>query len=158
MEAIGGVGYCEDSTLPALVRNTHVQSIWEGTTNVLSLDLLRAAARSGAIQAIADDVDEAVFGLDDVPAVSEAVAGVRRGAHELRARWARMDDDAAAQKSARSFAMGLGMVYACARLCKQGAWAATRGSNRTALIAQRLAARGLVPPPPPDDLDLAMDE
>ncbi|HYP23338.1 MAG TPA: acyl-CoA dehydrogenase family protein, partial [Actinomycetota bacterium] len=32
MECLGGVGYCEDSGLPALVRNTHVMPIWEGTT------------------------------------------------------------------------------------------------------------------------------
>ncbi|MDQ3957807.1 MAG: acyl-CoA dehydrogenase family protein, partial [Actinomycetota bacterium] len=46
MECLGGVGYCEDSGLPALVRNTHVMPIWEGTTTVLALDLQRAAARS----------------------------------------------------------------------------------------------------------------
>jgi hypothetical protein len=158
MEAIGGVAYCEDSTIPALVRNTHVQPIWEGTTNVLSLDLLRAAARSGAVQAIADDLDETVAGLDDDPAVGAAVGAVRRASHELRTRWSKLDDDATAQRNARSFAIGLGTAYACARLCKQGAWAAARGDRRTAVVATRLAERGLILPPAPTDLDLAMDE
>ena len=31
MEAVGGVGYCEDPTIPASVRKTHVIPIWEGT-------------------------------------------------------------------------------------------------------------------------------
>lgn len=42
LECVGGVGYCEDSHLPRFARDVQVLSIWEGTTNVLSLDLLRA--------------------------------------------------------------------------------------------------------------------
>eukprot|EP00761_Pharyngomonas_kirbyi_P009985 gb/GECH01010003.1/.p1 GENE.gb/GECH01010003.1/~~gb/GECH01010003.1/.p1 ORF type:complete len:603 (+),score=127.86 gb/GECH01010003.1/:1-1809(+) len=42
LEGIGGQGYIEDTGLPALLRNTQVLPIWEGTTNVLSLDTLRA--------------------------------------------------------------------------------------------------------------------
>lgn len=42
LEVFGGVGYIEDSGIPTLYRDNQVFSIWEGTTNVLSLDLLRA--------------------------------------------------------------------------------------------------------------------
>lgn len=42
MEFFGGVGYIEDSGLPSLVRDSHVLPIWEGCTNVLSLDVMRA--------------------------------------------------------------------------------------------------------------------
>lgn len=42
LEVFGGVGYIEDSGIPTLYRDNQVFSIWEGTTNVLSLDVLRA--------------------------------------------------------------------------------------------------------------------
>jgi acyl-CoA dehydrogenase len=42
VEALGGAGYVEDTGLPQLLRDAQVLPIWEGTTNVLSLDTLRA--------------------------------------------------------------------------------------------------------------------
>lgn len=47
LECFGGAGYVEDTGLPQLLRDTQVLSIWEGTTNVLSLDLLRALSGVG---------------------------------------------------------------------------------------------------------------
>ncbi|MGD8378367.1 MAG: acyl-CoA dehydrogenase family protein [Gammaproteobacteria bacterium] len=41
LECFGGAGYVEDTGLPALLRDAQVLTIWEGTTNVLSLDMLR---------------------------------------------------------------------------------------------------------------------
>jgi alkylation response protein AidB-like acyl-CoA dehydrogenase len=41
IEALGGTGYMEDSDLPRIWRDSQVLSIWEGTTNVLSLDVWR---------------------------------------------------------------------------------------------------------------------
>lgn len=156
MEAVGGVGYCEDSTLPALVRNTHVQPIWEGTTNVLSLDLIRAAEREGAVDALFAEIEQLAEGVTH-PAVAETGSAVKRALGELRDRWVRLQQGDDEHGSARSFALGVATTFACAALCEQGAWAAERGNGRTASIAQRLAVRGLVPPPGPADLDLAMD-
>jgi alkylation response protein AidB-like acyl-CoA dehydrogenase len=42
IESFGGAGYIEDTGLPRIFRNTHVHAIWEGTTNVLAHDVLRA--------------------------------------------------------------------------------------------------------------------
>src|SRR5690606_3357394 len=52
IEAFGGAGYVEDTGLPTLLRDAQVLPIWEGTTNVLSLDLLRAEQRDGAVSAL----------------------------------------------------------------------------------------------------------
>ncbi|KAI9184222.1 hypothetical protein H9P43_003323 [Blastocladiella emersonii ATCC 22665] len=46
IELIGGNGYIEETGVPRLLRDAQVLAIWEGTTNVLSLDLLRVFARS----------------------------------------------------------------------------------------------------------------
>jgi len=51
LECFGGAGYIEDTGIPVMLRNTQVLSIWEGTTNVLSLDLLRALHGEGNGQA-----------------------------------------------------------------------------------------------------------
>jgi len=48
MEVLGGNGYCEDSVLPRLYREAPVNSIWEGSGNVMGLDLLRALDRDPA--------------------------------------------------------------------------------------------------------------
>lgn len=45
MEALGGNGYVEESALPRLYREMPVNSIWEGSGNVMCLDVLRAARR-----------------------------------------------------------------------------------------------------------------
>src|SRR4029434_10932843 len=42
LETFGGAGYVEDTGLPVLLRDSQVLPIWEGTTNVLALDTLRA--------------------------------------------------------------------------------------------------------------------
>jgi putative acyl-CoA dehydrogenase len=42
IEAFGGAGYIEDTGLPQILRDAQVLAIWEGTTNVLSLDAQRA--------------------------------------------------------------------------------------------------------------------
>jgi len=41
-EAFGGAGYIENTGIPQLLRDAQVFPIWEGTTNVLALDALRA--------------------------------------------------------------------------------------------------------------------
>jgi alkylation response protein AidB-like acyl-CoA dehydrogenase len=146
MEAIGGVAYCEDSTIPALVRNTHVQPIWEGTTNVLSLDLLRAEARQGALSAILAEI-RAADGAPQAPSLRAAADEIER----------RLQGPPDGERGARSVALSVANTYACARLGAQGAWAAARGELLTGRAAERLASRGLVLPPPPNDDDLAMD-
>ncbi|XP_059155974.1 acyl-CoA dehydrogenase family member 11-like [Physella acuta] len=46
LECFGGQGYIEDTDLPRILRDTQVNAIWEGTTNILSLDVLRAIMKS----------------------------------------------------------------------------------------------------------------
>jgi putative acyl-CoA dehydrogenase len=48
VEVFGGAGYVEDVGISKLLRDAQVFSIWEGTTNVLSLDVLRAMEKDGA--------------------------------------------------------------------------------------------------------------
>ena len=45
MECLGGVGFVEESGMPRLYRQAPVNGIWEGSGNVICLDVLRAVAR-----------------------------------------------------------------------------------------------------------------
>ena len=46
LECLGGAGYVEESDLPRLLRQSPVNGVWEGSGNVICLDLLRAAGRA----------------------------------------------------------------------------------------------------------------
>lgn len=52
VEIFGGAGYIEDTGIPRLLRDAQVFSIWEGATNVLALDFLRAATKENAYEPI----------------------------------------------------------------------------------------------------------
>jgi len=51
MECLGGAGYVEDSGLPRLFRQSPLNAIWEGSGNVIALDVLRALSREPATRA-----------------------------------------------------------------------------------------------------------
>jgi putative acyl-CoA dehydrogenase len=58
MESLGGTGYMEDSGVPVIVRNVFVNMIWEGTTNVLSLDVWRAIMKENALSVFLEIIKE----------------------------------------------------------------------------------------------------
>jgi putative acyl-CoA dehydrogenase len=57
MEVLGGNGYVEESVMPRLYREAPVNSIWEGSGNIMCLDVLRALGRStDAGEALRDEL------------------------------------------------------------------------------------------------------
>jgi alkylation response protein AidB-like acyl-CoA dehydrogenase len=60
LEAIGGLGYMEDSEYPRLLRDAQVLPIWEGTTSILLLDLLRAERKDNALITLLQNLCERV--------------------------------------------------------------------------------------------------
>jgi putative acyl-CoA dehydrogenase len=60
LECFGGNGYVEESGMPRLYREAPLASIWEGSGNVMSLDVLRALTRAPrALEVFLDEVREA---------------------------------------------------------------------------------------------------
>jgi putative acyl-CoA dehydrogenase len=60
LECFGGNGYVEASGMPRLYREAPLASIWEGSGNVMALDVLRALARTPeALEVFFADVGEA---------------------------------------------------------------------------------------------------
>ncbi len=61
LECLGGNGYVEESGMPRLYREMPLSSIWEGSGNVMALDVLRALSRSPeALAAYMDEVGSAL--------------------------------------------------------------------------------------------------
>ena len=75
LECLGGNGYVEESIMPRLFRESPLNGIWEGSGNVICLDVLRAMAREPqALEAFIGELDS-VAGADD--RLDAAVARVR---------------------------------------------------------------------------------
>jgi putative acyl-CoA dehydrogenase len=90
MECLGGNGYVEESMLPRLYREAPVNAIWEGSGNVMCLDLLRALSREGeAALGVLAGLAEATADLPGTETVRAQLAKLLAGADaEARARYA----------------------------------------------------------------------
>jgi acyl-CoA dehydrogenase len=151
VEAFGGAGYVEDSGIPRLLRDAQVLPIWEGTTNVLSLDLLRAESREEAVTALLADLAEQLAAVRAAPAAGVDVALVERSHADLLRQvraWPGADGDEL-QARMRGFALRLGRTYAAALLARHAAHRLLhRGDDRAAQVARRHAERWLQEPAP----------
>jgi putative acyl-CoA dehydrogenase len=91
LECLGGNGYVEESMLPRLFRESPLNGIWEGSGNVMCLDVLRAMARQPeAVEAFRAELGLAV-GADGrydafVERLDGELAGLGDGEVEARAR------------------------------------------------------------------------
>ena len=63
MTALGGEGYMEENGIGRLVRDGIVEKIWEGTTAVLSLDMVKAFKTRGSIEALSQASRPSLFRL-----------------------------------------------------------------------------------------------
>jgi acyl-CoA dehydrogenase len=60
VECFGGAGYVEETGIPRLLRDAQVLPIWEGTTNVLAVDVLRGLTADGPVKALLARIDTAL--------------------------------------------------------------------------------------------------
>ena len=165
IEAIGGAAYMEDTGLPMLLRDTHVLSIWEGTTNVLALDALRTSAREGGLtaflQAVRAHTAAAVHPTLTAPART-ALAAIDRAEAWLASTQRR--GLPALEAGARRFALTLGRTMELALLIEAAQWAIEhQRDGRAASAAVRFASAGVDCLDAPDDCEepnrlLGMDD
>lgn len=144
LECFGGAGYCEDTGLPALLRDGQVFSIWEGTTNVLALDALRAFVKDGSLPILLERVRALATSAGDPalrPAAQAAVQAAERAAAWLAAAAA---EPAEAEAGARRLVLTIGRALALAALVAQAQRALARdGDGRPRAAALRFAAHGV---------------
>ena len=151
LESFGGAGYVEDTGLPEILRDAQVLSIWEGTTNVLSLEAFRAVARAGALAPFAAEIRARAGAARDAK-LAEPLRAARAAADHVEAWWAAAPARGAlaSEAGARRFALTLGRSLALALLVEQAQWDLDRdGDARCAEAARRFAQNGV---------DLLLDE
>ncbi len=142
LESFGGAGYVEDTGLPRLLRDAQVTAIWEGTTNVLSLDTLRAIQKEEAFGPWAQAVKQRIAGIT-LPEVAADAAKLGALLGEVIAFLPRAlaEDPSAVETGARDFALALGRVTAGSLLLEHAQWSAAHceesQARRDVAIAQR---------------------
>lgn len=127
MEVWGGNGYVEEGPMPRIYRETPVNSIWEGSGNVMALDVLRALQREPeALPALEQEFASAV--------------GQHRAFDDALARWrVLLADTGQAEFQARRIACGLARLWQAALLIQHAPEPVAQ-----AFVASRLHADGAI--------------
>ena len=144
IEACGGAGYVEDTGLPRVLADAQVLPIWEGTTNVLSLDTLRALAKGGALDALRREIEGALTAARD-PGLARPCELARAAvAHAVAWIGDAITAPDRMEAGARRFAMTLGRSLELALLVGHAQWCLDHGFGpRMAAAARRLAFNGI---------------
>ena len=145
LECFGGAGFVEDTGIPRLLRDAQVLPIWEGTTNVLSVDTARAVGRDEGVKEVLARIDAATDLAAGLPVRADTPTGLApadlvdtllAARQELAARLAAPVDPA----GARDLALRLACTLTAALLVEQAAFDAERGDPQGATVAALWAA------------------
>ncbi|MFO0593193.1 MAG: acyl-CoA dehydrogenase family protein [Polyangiaceae bacterium] len=142
LECFGGVGYLEDTGLPRLLRDAQVLPIWEGTTNVLGLETLRALGSKGAAAALFEDTTRLLQeAKSEFPAEADKLL---KTAGALAPQLAPNRDPEDLQASARALMLTMGRLYTGGLLLRHASWSKRShepGSDARAAAAVRWCRR-----------------
>jgi putative acyl-CoA dehydrogenase len=135
MECLGGAGYVEESLLPRLYREAPVNAIWEGSGNIMCLDVLRAMSREPETLAALEAELAIARGADHhLDQTVDRLAERLRTAHDLEA-------------DARNCVEGLALVLQASLLIRRApspvaeAYLAIRVRERGIFFGSRSPAR-----------------
>jgi acyl-CoA dehydrogenase len=124
MEVRGGVGYTEEWSDPRLLRDAHLGSIWEGTSNIVALDVLRAIRREHCLEALLPELNERIA------RGPRSLAGRLAASLDKAAEFAH--DTASSKSEAHARQAATGLYYACAAalLADEGMRLGERGDGQ----------------------------
>jgi hypothetical protein len=132
-----------DTGLARLLSDAQVLPIWEGTTNVLSLDTLRALKQDGVWEAFVGESDGRFDDVRDSRLASAAERG-RAAMRHANAWLAAAHERDFLEAGARRFAMTVGRIAELALLCEHAQWCLDHGKGERALAAARRFARSRI--------------
>ena len=145
MEVRGGCGYIEEWSDARVLRDAHLGSIWEGTSNIVALDVARAARREGALVALGDYVEELRENADKEPAMSRAADAFDRARGFLDRVASNRDTHADVRMAASAVynaTAAIFMAWEAAGLRAKGhPLAADRAALAMAVVEHKLTAR-----------------
>ena len=125
MEVRGGCGYIEEWSDPRLVRDAHLSSIWEGTSNIVALDVIRAVKREGSLPVLRAHCEKLLGDAALAPAFAKALGDALARASALAETAAREGGDVLARQAASA-------LYHCTSSIAM-AWEASRSGSAARL-------------------------
>jgi acyl-CoA dehydrogenase len=146
LELFGGNGYIEDWPMARQLRDAQCHTIWEGTENILSLDVLRSMRTEKAHASLFARVERALDDSSDTPGLSSTRDAIACSLGEAREAAAHVDsaDTQLQLLHARRLAWFLAELSEAAVLVDEAAWAFGRdGDARKAVVARRFTGRKL---------------
>src|SRR5579872_5377356 len=150
LEVLGGNGYMEDWPMARQLRDAQCHTIWEGTENILCIDVRRAMRWESAHTALLARVDQALESAAGHKVLSSTVDAVNASVSDVRDATAYLESaptDVALLHS-RRFAELLADTVQGALLLEEASWALHRdGDARKAAVARRFATRHLTAAP-----------
>ncbi|KAG2193609.1 uncharacterized protein EV154DRAFT_527212 [Mucor mucedo] len=165
MEALGGQGYMEEIGIGRQLRDAQVNTIWEGTTNVLSMDVLRVIQETKGKclltfrNMVKEKVDRAAQAS---PLLVEAVKSVHIALHNIDTFVNSNKTRIEIESNARQLTFALGRTLAGALLIEQAAFDITNkneGAEEDIIVANRwCCVRDFTQELIPINADLVADE
>ena len=141
MEVRGGCGYIEEWSDPRLVRDAHLGSIWEGTSNIVALDVIRAIRREGSLPVLQQYLHALLDQALLVPGYRQALERALERASALAERAAQDGGDVLARQAATA-------LYNCTTAIAM-AWEARRtGSAERLRLSQLVLMHRVLPRDP----------
>lgn len=153
VECFGGAGYVEDTGIPRLLRDAQVLSIWEGTTNVLAVDTLRAldTRNTDVLGAWLAEMDRIATRSITNLTVGDAARALRGATHRTGGYVTAVmssEDVEGAQAGARGLAFAIARISAGALMLEHAQGALDAGSGDAAFATatvQRWCRKDLSP-------------
>lgn len=136
MEVRGGNGYIEDWVNPRLLRDAHLGSIWEGSSNVIALDVLRCMRREALHRTVVDEYDGRLRAIEN-PDVQNTVAALVKRWESVRNEGEELLGRAPDEQQARigSYAESMTHTVMASLLVEQAAHEAGDRGYRKLLVA-----------------------
>lgn len=135
LECFGGNGYVEEGPMPRLFRESPLLGIWEGSGNVICLDVLRAVSTNpNTLDAVVDELDSA---LGRNRRYDMFVASVKHDIKALKTKPATKSAAASLEKTARRFVERLALALQASLMLRDAS-----EESAKAFVASRLTNAG----------------
>jgi len=138
MEVRGGCGYIEEWGDPRIVRDAHLGSIWEGTSNIVALDVMRAIVREDALPVWRQHMEALMAATPWHPQVRACLQTLLAHVHTLAEQTAHAKEESMARQAASA-------LYHLTTAMAMGWEAGKTGSMRRMLLAQLVLRHRLLP-------------
>ncbi|WP_169542837.1 acyl-CoA dehydrogenase family protein [Sneathiella aquimaris] len=136
MEIRGGNGYIEDWVNPRLVRDAHLGVLWEGTSNINSLDVVnRAVAKVGAHVDLGEGLSDLIDGTKEIPG---QFAGQLKGLVDQAINLAETVAKEGRETLARKASTALFHVTTATLMASEGARLGAEGGDARRLLLSRM--------------------